>query len=171
MGVIEDMMKVGMKGAKAGFEATEELIKLFREDGRLVGSILKEMEPEEVTELLEGASSQLIRMVRSIHTPAVDVFERSGEFVIVAEVPGARPEDVQVRAGERFVEIAAKIPKMREGEAKTRERVTGEVRRRIDLPEKIDPNAVNAKCGRGLLIVRAPKAEVSEVEVKPMKEE
>jgi len=171
VGVIEDMMKVGMRSAKAGLEITEELIKLFREDGRLVGSILKEMEPEEITELLEGASSQLIRMIRSLHTPAVDVFERSGEFVIVAEVPGARPEDVQVRAGERFVEITANIPKMREGEARTRERVTGEVRRRIDLPEKINPSAVSAKCGRGLLIVRVSKAEASEIEVKPMEEE
>jgi HSP20 family molecular chaperone IbpA len=165
------MMKVGMRSAKAGLEITEELIKLFREDGRLVGSILKEMEPEAITELLEGASSQLIRMIRSLHTPAVDVFERSGEFVIVAEVPGARPEDVQVRAGERFVEITANIPKMREGEARTRERVTGEVRRRIDLPEKINPSAVSAKCGRGLLIVRVSKAEASEIEVKPMEEE
>ncbi|WP_456455501.1 Hsp20/alpha crystallin family protein [Methanopyrus sp.] len=171
MGVIEDMMKIGMKSAKAGLEVTEELIKLFREDGRLVGSILKEMEPEEITEILEGTSSQLIRMVRSLHTPAVDVFERSEEFVIIAEVPGARPEDVQVRAGERFVEITANIPKMREGEAKTRERVTGEVRRRIDLPGKINPNAVSAKCGRGLLVVKAPKAEASEIEVKPMEEE
>ncbi|WP_456481686.1 Hsp20/alpha crystallin family protein [Methanopyrus sp.] len=171
MGVIEDMMKVGMRGVKIGLETTEELIKLLREEGRLMEFILKEMEPEDVMELLGGASSQLVRMIRSVHTPAVDIFERPAEFVIVAEVPGARPEDVRVRAGETFVEITANIPKMREGETKTRERVTGEIRRKVDLPGKIDPNAVSAKCGRGLLIVRAPKAEASEVEVEPMEEE
>ncbi|MEO2240499.1 MAG: Hsp20/alpha crystallin family protein [Euryarchaeota archaeon] len=168
MGVIErlleETLRTGSKGAGETLRLAGRLLEEVLHEGRRIAS---EAEPQEV---LEEVAGQLVRTLRWTTTPAVDVYERPGELVIVAEVPGAGPDDVSVRAGEDYVEITVKLPRIREGEPRYRERVSGKVSRRIDLDVKIDPSGVEARCGNGLLTIRAPKVEEAEVEVEPEEE-
>jgi len=158
-------VRTGAKSAEEGIKLASELFEEVLREG--LRTLSEAARSEDLQGLVEDATGQLVRTLRWASTPAVDVYERSGEFVIVVEVPGAKPDDVSVRAGEDYVEVRAKLPRMREGRPRYRERVTGEVTRRIDLDAKIDPKGVKAECGDGLLVIRAPKVEEAEVKVRP----
>jgi HSP20 family protein len=95
-------------------------------------------------------------------TPAMDLVETEGHFVLRADLPGMSEEDIQIEvedgtltvAGERKVEHELK----KEGFHRV-ERAFGAFSRSLTLPQGIDPDAVSASFDRGVLEVRIPKPE------------
>jgi len=104
-------------------------------------------------------------------TMPVDVFEKDGEFVIKAYVPGVKAESVEIGAEQEMVSIKAHIPGEVEGEeAKSYRWLAGElgygdVARTLTLPAPIDAARIEANVDNGVLTVVVPKAE----EAKPRK--
>ena len=116
----------------------------------------------------------------------IDVQADELAYLITAEVPGMSVEDLQVEVlddlitlrGEYKAEEAAhrRLDRARRGQAQDAgERLISEIERsggfyrRIQLPEAIDADAVEAKVENGLLTVRIPKAEkarAKKIEVK-----
>ena len=81
-------------------------------------------------------------------------------YLITAEVPGMSAEDLQVEVLEDLVTLRGKYKEDGSGEALINElERSGGFFRRIQLPEAIDAEAVEAKVENGLLTVRVPKAE------------
>ncbi|HLB23634.1 MAG TPA: Hsp20/alpha crystallin family protein [Dehalococcoidia bacterium] len=105
-------------------------------------------------------------------TPAVDVFERDGKVVVKAEMPGIKPEDIEVKVADGQIVISGE--RKEESEVKQEdfyrcERSYGRIYRALTLPKGCDAQRAEATVKDGVLEVVVPKkAEASEkkVEVK-----
>lgn len=88
--------------------------------------------------------------------PAVDVINRDGNLVVRAEIPGARPEEVDVTVHDRVLTISGerKVEQEEErGGFLVRERRYGSFRRSIQLPEGVDEGDIKARFESGVLEV------------------
>lgn len=92
--------------------------------------------------------------------PAVDIEEKDDAYVVEAEVPGVKREDVniEVTGHELFISGEMKERK-RDGVVRRQTRRTGRFEFRVTLPGEVDPEGVDAKLNDGVLIVRIPKAQ------------
>lgn len=94
--------------------------------------------------------------------PLVDISENEKEFLIKAELPEVKKEDVKVTvekgvltlSGERKIEKEEKTTKFHRVE-----RSYGSFLRSFGLPEGVDATNVGAEFKDGLLLVRLPKTE------------
>jgi HSP20 family protein len=102
--------------------------------------------------------------------PAVDIEEQEDAFVVEAEVPGVKREDVNIEVSGNELTISGEIKvREREGIIRRRTRRVGRFEFRVVLPSEVDPEGVDAKLDDGVLTVRVPKAERAErrrIEVK-----
>jgi HSP20 family protein len=91
----------------------------------------------------------------------VDVSERDGAYVVLAEIPGVKKEDIQVNIDGDQVSISAEAraeKDVKEGERVLhRERYFGKVARAFRLGADIDQAAANAKYADGVLELTLPK--------------
>lgn len=95
-------------------------------------------------------------------TPAVDIKEEADRFVIHADIPGVKPEDIEVsmEAGVLTVKGQKETEVKTEKEGYKRvERTSGSFYRRFSLPDSADGDAINAKCKLGVLEIIIPKRE------------
>lgn len=94
--------------------------------------------------------------------PAVDIKEEADKFVIHADIPGVKPEDIEVsmEAGVLTVkgEKETEVKTEKEGYKRV-ERTSGSFYRRFSLPDSADGEAINAKCKHGVLEIIIPKRE------------
>jgi len=102
----------------------------------------------------------------AIWSPLVDIHETKDAFLLMAELPGVKQEDVEVSVeGDT---LTLKGERKREAEVKEDqyhriERSYGRFERSILLPSVVDPNRVKATYRDGVLEVQLPKKE----EAKP----
>ncbi|MBW2056579.1 MAG: Hsp20/alpha crystallin family protein [Deltaproteobacteria bacterium] len=98
--------------------------------------------------------------------PAVNLSEDEENFYVRAELPGVKPEnlDVTVVEGRLMIRGERKVTTEEEGTSYHRqEREGGIFRRVMALPEKVDPGRVSAGLRNGVLTVTLPKSQ----EAKP----
>ena len=81
--------------------------------------------------------------------PAVDIKEEADKFVIYADIPGVKPENIEVSMEAGVLTVKGE----KESETKTEkegykrvERTSGSFYRRFSLPDSADGDAINAKC-------------------------
>jgi HSP20 family protein len=91
----------------------------------------------------------------------IDVSEKDNAYVVHAEIPGVKKEDIQVDIDGDQVSISAEAraeKETREGEhVLHRERYYGKVARAFRLGVDIDQSAANAKYADGVLELTLPK--------------
>ncbi len=98
--------------------------------------------------------------------PAVDVLESKDSYLIRAELPGMKREDikVEVKDGTLVLSGERKFEKPADGvEYRHVERVTAKFWRSFSLPETVKQDGIEATYKDGILEIRVPKAE----EAKP----
>jgi HSP20 family protein len=93
--------------------------------------------------------------------PLINVFNDGDDFVVVAELPGVKKEDLDLQVRGDNVRIRGKKVVAYEEKASVhrRERAAGEFDRTITLPEQIDAAKVGAEYRDGVLTLRLPRAE------------
>jgi HSP20 family protein len=94
--------------------------------------------------------------------PYVDVVDSGTEYVVKAELPGLKKENVQIEVGTNEVSLTAKSEVEKEERGKTylhRERAFSTFRRRIGFGESIDTEKVSASMAEGVLEIKLPKLE------------
>jgi HSP20 family protein len=92
--------------------------------------------------------------------PAVDIEETEDAWIVEAELPGVRPEDVNVEVRGAELAISGEInEREREGILRRRTRKTGEFDYHITLPGEADADQIEAKLHDGILSVRIAKPE------------
>lgn len=93
--------------------------------------------------------------------PAINVFTDDDGYVVRAEVPGIKADQlqVQIEAGRLSISGERPAPSDANGEASLhrRERRFGRFSRTIQLPADADPDQATAECRHGVLTVRVPK--------------
>jgi HSP20 family protein len=102
--------------------------------------------------------------------PAVDIEELEDGYVVEAEVPGVKREDVNIEVSGHELTISGEIKaREREGIIRRRTRRVGEFEFRVVLPNEVNAEGIDAKLNDGVLTVRIPKAERAQrrrIEVK-----
>ena len=91
----------------------------------------------------------------------MDLAESDGGYVVRAEIPGVRKEDINVAIDGNQVEISAEVKNEKaaaDGEKVLRsERYFGKVYRAFALAQDIDESATSAKYADGILELTLPK--------------
>jgi HSP20 family protein len=117
---------------------------------------------------LEGLQEQLSQLLERTgpdggsvpFIPLVDIEETEDAWIVEAELPGVRPEDVNVELRGSELAISGEIKEReREGILRRRTRKTGEFDYHITLPGDADPDQIQAKLHDGILMVRIAKPE------------
>ena len=93
--------------------------------------------------------------------PPVSVFNDGEDFVVVAELPGVRREDLDVQVRGDTLRLKGRKTVAYEDKASVhrREREAGEFDRTLTLPAQLDVEKVAADYRDGVLTVRLPRAE------------
>ena len=105
--------------------------------------------------------------------PAMDLVEADDHFLLRADLPGMREEDVAIELRDSTLTISGERKAERESHERgwyRLERQFGKFSRALTLPEGIDPDAVQAAFDHGVLEVRIPKPEERKprrIEIKP----
>jgi HSP20 family protein len=127
-------------------------------------SLLNQLQKELLSSQDENSSEGSIATAE--WAPAVDIKEETDKFMIIADIPGVKPEDIEVSMEAGVLTVKGK----KESETKTEkegykrvERTSGSFYRRFSLPDSADGEAINAKCKHGVLEIVIPKREA----VKP----
>lgn len=94
----------------------------------------------------------------------IDAYTTENEIVVMAAVPGARPEDVEITVEGETLTIKGDIPEVAEnGNAIFAERFHGPFARTLQLNVPVDVDHIEATFDSGVLTVVLPKSE----EVRP----
>jgi HSP20 family protein len=105
--------------------------------------------------------------------PLVDVIDREGEFVLKAELPGIKPEDVDLEIHDNVLTLRGERKFEHKDERQGYHRVErryGTFTRSFVLPEGVDAGAISAGIDQGVLTVSIPKAptvQPRKIAVKP----
>jgi len=105
-------------------------------------------------------------------SPAVDVVEKEGEFIVKAELPGIDRKDVKITVQNNVLTISGekRYSGEKEGQNYHRvERTYGSFRRSFTLPSTIASDRIEALYADGVLTLSLPKIEEAkprEIEVK-----
>jgi HSP20 family protein len=95
-------------------------------------------------------------------TPAVDIHETESEIRVDLELPGLKPEDVEITAENGVLTIRGeKRSERKEGEQNRYyvvERSYGSFMRTFQLPQGVDEEQIGAEFDNGVLSLRVPKA-------------
>lgn len=104
---------------------------------------------------------------RATFQPNVDIYETGDEWVILADVPGATKESLDLSFEEGVLSVAAWVAPRQapENGFKLREYPIGDFERRFRVGEGVDGTRISAGLEAGVLTIRLPKAEA----VKPRK--
>ncbi len=93
--------------------------------------------------------------------PAVDISERKDAYLVAADLPGVRADDVEITFEDGLLTIQGERHPTREaaGEKVHRaERRYGAFRRSITLPSHVEADKIEAEAQDGVLQVMVPKA-------------
>ncbi len=122
---------------------------------------LQDLEREVDRLLSTVLSFQGVRFGRQY--PPVNVIQREAEYVLTAELPGIRPEDLELTVANGVLTIKGERVGP-EGIADERfrrqERPRGNWRRSISLPDSIEEDKMTAEFVNGVLKVHLPRTPV-----------
>ena len=96
-------------------------------------------------------------------TPVLDVRETDDEYLVMADLPGIKSEDVTIEVNEQMLTISGSRPAVETGEAQTLERPYGTFARSLTLPAGVDSDSIAADYSDGVLTLHIPKP----LEAKP----
>lgn len=95
-------------------------------------------------------------------TPAVDIYDDRDKYVVKAELPGMKKEDINITVEGNTLTISGERKEEeehRERESYRAERFYGRFQRSLTLPARVDPNKIQANYKDGVLTVTVPKSE------------
>ncbi len=93
-------------------------------------------------------------------TPRVDIFEGEEELTLIADIPGVKPEDVDLRYERGELLLHARVGRNeRPSHFAVQEYEIGDYYRVFHIHESIDSTKINAECKNGVLTVHLPKVD------------
>lgn len=127
----------------------------------------------EVEDMFRQYSPFFSRAMRRFETedgtwrPVADISETDTEYVIKAELPEVKKEDVKVTFEQGLLTVSGERRKEKKQKEENQIRVEsfyGSFARSFSLPDNVDPKAIQAECKDGVLRVRIPKTTPSKPE-------
>ena len=101
------------------------------------------------------------RLVDSANrAPQVDISENEDAFLVSADMPGVKPEDMEISLHQGVLTIKGKRStsgEVNESGFTRRERIRGTFYRQFNLPATADEETVSARLNQGVLEITIPK--------------
>jgi HSP20 family protein len=95
-------------------------------------------------------------------TPRVDIVETESALFVHTDLPGVRPEDVDLRFEQGELTLVGKVhPRTTPGRLIFGEYEVGDFQRSFQVPESIDASRIDAEFKNGVLTIRLPKPEAA----------
>jgi len=94
--------------------------------------------------------------------PPADIYETSEGLVLLADLPGVAPSDLEIRLEDHRLTIQGKAQHMLTSEPISREYELGNFFRQFELSEQVDQGKIAARLQHGVLTLRLPRAEKPE---------
>ncbi len=93
--------------------------------------------------------------------PPINVFQDNDDYVIIAEIPGAKREDLEIQVKKNQVRLSGKkvVDYGEKASLHRRERNSGHFDRVITIPFEVDSEGVKAEYRNGILALSIPRAE------------
>lgn len=94
--------------------------------------------------------------------PSLDLSETDGELQLKMDVPGIKPEEVDIELSGNTLRIKGEHKEEKEEKGKTYHRIerqTGSFFRSVELPCAVDEENIAAECKDGVLTVTLPKSQ------------
>ena len=116
-----------------------------------------------------GGLSGLPREGRFDWRPAADIIESDAEYLIKADLPEVRREDIDVSVNNGVITLSGERKyETRDDSEKARrvEKFYGSFTRSFTLPENVDPDAIMAEQKDGVLTIHLPKSKKTESRAK-----
>jgi len=104
--------------------------------------------------------------------PSADISETDAEYLIRAELPAVKKEDVKVTVDDGMITIEGDRQQQKEDQNEKMHRVEsfyGHFARSFSLPESVDENAIRCDSKDGVLTVHIPKAQTQKHQPKQIK--
>ena len=104
--------------------------------------------------------------------PSADISETDKEYLIRAELPAVKKEDVKVTVDDGTITIEGDRKQQKEDKNEKMHRVEsfyGHFARSFSLPESVDENAIRCESKDGALTVHIPKAQAQKHQPKQIK--
>lgn len=118
--------------------------------------------PEDFQRIVQQFFGDSDTSLAGAFSPALDVEETEEGFTLHVELPGVKPEEVDVSLEENVLTVSGQRDfydeKTAEGFRRV-ERRFGRFHRAVRLPDRVDPDNVTAAYRDGLLTVTVAKAE------------
>jgi HSP20 family protein len=123
---------------------------------------------DEIDRLFEAPLAELARSTQWLSgwSPALDVYEEKDNFIVKAELPGMKKEDIEVALHEGNVTISGERKgkeQHKDADVYRSERFVGRFQRTFALPAPVAADKVKAQYRDGVLTITLPKTE----EAKP----
>lgn len=104
----------------------------------------------------------IARRIQSFSGPALEFKDKDGEYELIAEVPGMKAEDIELKVTEGVLRLSGDRKEEKEGNENGflfSERHYGHFERAIQLPAGVDESKITAKAHDGLLSIHLPKSK------------
>ncbi len=101
--------------------------------------------------------------------PSADISETDKEYLIRAELPAVKKEEVQVTFEDGMITIKGERKQQKEEKSEKYHRTEsfyGSFERSFSLPENVNADAIRCESKDGILTVHIPKSEVAKPKVK-----
>lgn len=93
-----------------------------------------------------------------VYQPNVDICDAGGEVTIVADLPGARADGIDVSFEDGLLAVHAAVPERAlPGRALKQEYGIGDYRRSFRLGDGFDASQISAEYRRGVLTIHVPR--------------
>lgn len=103
----------------------------------------------------------LTRRMQALSGPALEFKDKETEFELIAEIPGMKAEDVEIKVSEGILKLSGEKREVHEEKKEGyifSERRYGKFERAIELPQGIDHDKISANAHDGVLSVHLPKS-------------
>jgi HSP20 family protein len=103
-------------------------------------------------------------MTRDDWAPRVDIAETENEFIIKAEIPEVKKEEVKISVDNGVLSIRGERKQEKEEKGKKFHRIEryyGSFTRSFTLPDNVDETKIEASFKDGMLNIQIPKSEKS----------
>jgi HSP20 family protein len=117
---------------------------------------------DQMSRMLTSAFPEAARISVNSWAPPVDIEETDEAYLVEADLPGVRPEDVEIDLQGRELRIRGEYGTAEQGEGEAqRLRRTGHFDYRLTLPGEVSSESCTADLEHGVLRLRLPKAPSS----------
>jgi len=90
--------------------------------------------------------------------PPVDIIEEKDRYIVVMDLPGVQPEDIEITGYDNYLEITGIKRPVSTGNYILMERFSGKFKRRVFFKGEIDTTNASATLKDGVLTIHIPKS-------------